>query len=259
MPRPDDPDDPIAPAAPTAAAPAAPAAALAAPAAPEPADPAAAPAAPEPADPTAALAARLTTDRAALIRAAVVDPALADAVTAAALTHLTAPAPQRAAALQALRALAARGAVPALIAALRAHPADWLAIPDPENPPRTLAQTALHLALTLAGPHRLTDTLRWALTIPELAPDAWHALGADDPDAVLPHLAALLTAAPALAPAVATRFALVHTPRCEDACRALAPLPEATRRAFAATLEKHLRRVAAIRRWITCRRLLFGR
>ncbi|MCB9553327.1 MAG: hypothetical protein H6705_15890, partial [Myxococcales bacterium] len=151
------------------------------------------------------------------------------------------------------------GAVPALLAALRDHPADWIAIPDPEHPDRTLAQAALRLALTLAGPRRLADTLRWALTVPELAPDAWHALGADDPDAVLPHLAALLTTTPALAPAVATRFALVHTARSADACRALAPLPEATRRAFAAALEKHLRRVSALRQWITCRRILFGR
>lgn len=200
-------------------------------------------------------------DRAWLVRAAVVHATVADAVVAASEALLTDDDASRGAALATLRALASRGSVPAVIEALRAAPERWIGALDREDPTRTLAQAALRLAIELAGPRRpaVADALRWAIAVPELRLDAWHALGADAPDAVLPHLGALLQATPALAEAVATRFALVHTERCEDACHAIAALPETTRRAFAAPLEKHLRRISAIRRWVGCRRILFGR
>lgn len=202
-------------------------------------------------------------DRARLVRAAVVHAPFAAAVLDACRALLTAETPRdRAAAVHVAHALGARPLVDPVCAALAEAPDGFVGVPDPLGPDgATLALTALRFLIEVALPDHpgTRRALRDAMAIDELRVEAWHALGARDPEAVLPHLGALLTQAPRLAGAVATRFALVHTPHVEAAARAVAPLPEETRRAFAADLEKHLRRIFAIRRWVTCRRILFGR
>ena len=50
---------------------------------------------------------------------------------------------------------------------------------------------------------------------------------------------------------------LVHSDHSLAACQALAEIPEEIRRAFAAELEKHLKRIFAVKLWIDCRRALF--
>lgn len=204
-------------------------------------------------------AALIGADRAWLVRAAVVHGDFARALADAARVSLSARDPRaRAAALAVVEALSARAVVGAVIDAVRGAPGDWVGVPD-VIAGGTLAQTALRLAVESWGARRAADFARWALGVPELRVDAWRALGAEDPHIVLPHLAVLLSEAPALAGEVATRFALVHGEQCVAACDAIAGLPMETRRAFGATLEKHLRRVFAIRRWVECRRALFGR
>lgn len=198
-------------------------------------------------------------DRAWLVRASVVHVDYAERVVAAAVGLLGDPDPRaRAAALAVIRALAARGAVGAVVDAVRAAPDDWVGVVDGIEG-GTLAQGALRLAVELWGVRRAGDFARWALAVPELRVEAWRALGAEEPEIVLPHLAALLSEDPTLAGEVATRFALVHGEHCIAACHAIAGLPLTTRRAFGATLEKHLRRVFAIRRWVECRQVLLGR
>ncbi len=125
---------------------------------------------------------------------------------------------------------------------------------------RQLARYALTLLVRLAppsAPHRHAS-LRWAMTVPELRLIAWAALGDEEPDATLPHLADLLTEAPHLAGPVATRFAIVHTAHCLRASEQIAELDEATRRAFATDLERQLKRIFQVRMWAECRRVLFG-
>ncbi len=191
-------------------------------------------------------------DRAWLVRAAVVYPPVADAVARSCERWLREEDASRwRLALELVGALGVRSLVDCLAERLPAFAADDVAV----------ARDALTLVVALASPGRASrrETLRWALGTPELRVLAWGALGADDPEAVLPHLGELLRQAPELAGEVGRRFALIHTPHCHDAARAVASLPEATRRAFAAELEKHLRRVFQIRRWAECRRILFGR
>lgn len=205
-------------------------------------------------------------ERAWLVRAAVVHGPLAGALTSVARAMLADPRPRaRAAAIEVAEALLLRSLVGPLAAELRADPgradARWLGVPDPLAPERSLARAAFEFVL-LAAPRGRADVqglIRWAMAVPELRVPAWHALGNEAPEAVLPHLGALLIEAPELAEAVATRFALVHTEHCHDAARAVAPLPEATRRAFADALSKHLKRIFSVRRWAECRRILFGR
>lgn len=185
-------------------------------------------------------------DRARLVRAAVVYPPVAMAAIDAARGLLAGD--EVAVGLAVVDALGARMLLDELVARLPG----WSGAE---------ATHALELVVRLAPPvdPRRVATLRWAMGVPELRIIAWHALGADHPEATLPYLADLLRQAPQLAGAVATRLALVHTEHCLDAARALAELPEATRRAFAADLEKHLKRVFQVRRWAECRRALFGR
>lgn len=198
-------------------------------------------------------------DRGWLVRAAVVHADHAERLVEAAVGVLGDPDRRaRAAALAVIRALGARGAVGAVVDAARAAPDEWVGVPD-DIEGGTLAQGALRLTVELWGPRRAGDFARWALAVPKLRVGAWRALGAEDPEIVLPHLGALLSEAPALADEVATRFALVHGEHCLAACHAIAGLPLATRRAFGVTLEKHLRRVFAIRRWVECRQVLFKR
>ncbi len=124
-----------------------------------------------------------------------------------------------------------------------------------------LSRAALRLVVRLAPPTVAgrQRALRWAMGVPELRDLAWHALGADEPEATLPHLEALLTESPELAGPVATRFALVHGSHCVAAAEACAGLPESTRRVFGTHLEKQLKRVFQVRRWAECRRALFGK
>lgn len=95
--------------------------------------------------------------------------------------------------------------------------------------------------------------------VPELRVEAWRVMAADDGEGPLPHLADFLREHPHLAGPVATQYALVHQSLCEAAATAVAPLPEDLRRAFAASLQKHLMRIHSVRRWVTCRRILFGK
>lgn len=196
--------------------------------------------------------------RAAVVRAAVVRGALADAAVAEAGRMLDDSVEARSAALVVARALVGRRLVPALLARL-ADPG-WAGVEDPARPGASLAQGALRFAVEAVGPRRadVRAALERAVDVPGLRVIAWRALADDAPTVVLPSLGALLAEAPGLAEEVATRFALVHGALCPAACRAVAGLPAPTRRAFGAALEKHLRRVSAIRRWAECRRILFG-
>lgn len=196
-------------------------------------------------------------ERAWIVRAAVVSAPLADAALEAAESMLDGPPDDKSAALIVAHGLLGRRLVAPL--ADRMTSDGWLGVPDPAAPRSTLAQQALRFVVDAIGPRRARPILERAIAVPELRVLAWGALAGEAPDLVLPHLAALLTEAPGLAPDVATRFALVHTARCHEACRAISGLPEPTRRAFGLALEKHLRRIFAIRRWAECRRILFGR
>jgi hypothetical protein len=195
--------------------------------------------------------------RAWLVRAAVSDAAFADAVLAAADGLLAGDAP--AVALHLYRALAARTRLAHVAAAFTADPPRFVGVPDALAPGRTLAQTALAFVADVAPrAHPARELLRRAMAVPELRREAWQAL-ADDGEGPLPHLADLIREHPQLAGPVATRYALVHTPLCEAAARAAAALPDEPKRAFGAALQKHLMRIHAVRRWVECRRILFGR
>ncbi len=200
--------------------------------------------------------------RAWIVRAAVAHPGVAAAVVAAAVSLLDDPAAgARAAALLALRALSARPQVSAVCDAFFAAPAAFVGVADPLAPGRTLAQSALAF-VTGAAPRThagARDLLRRGLAIAELRAEAWRALAADDGESPLPHLADLLREHPRLAGPVATQYALVHTALCERAAQAVADLPDEPKRAFAAALQKHLLRIHAVKRWVACRRALFGR
>ncbi|MCB9538840.1 MAG: hypothetical protein H6704_21610 [Myxococcales bacterium] len=196
--------------------------------------------------------------RAWLVRAAVVHPPFTALLmdTAGAL-FADADADARAAALEVAAALNARPLLARLVDALEARPEDWLTGP----PGATPGHRALAFVERAAPPRSALRrrALAWALTQPALQLAAWRGLGMEHPDLLVPHLPDVLAAAPELADPLATRLALVHTDHCEAACRALAPAPEDLRRAFAAPLEKHLRRIFAIKKWVACRRALFGR
>lgn len=196
-------------------------------------------------------------DRPWLIRAAVVSAPLAEAALDCAESLLDGDPVDKSAALAVARALLGRRLVGPVTARLATE--GWRGVPDPAAPSSTLAQQALRFVLEAVGPRRARAALEDAIAVPELRVEAWGALAGEAADLVLPHLAELLTEAPDLAADVATRFALVHTDRCRDACRAISALPESTRRDFAAALEKHLRRIFQIRMWAECRRILFGR
>ena len=98
-----------------------------------------------------------------------------------------------------------------------------------------------------------------SLGVPGLRGRAWQATLPDDVDAVVPALPAVLLEAPSLAGAAATRLALLHPDRCLEAAQLLADAPLPVRQAFAADLEKHLKRVFSVKRWVACRRALLGR
>ena len=196
-----------------------------------------------------------------LVRAGVVDPPFASALLAAARAGLADPSAQvRGAALQVADALLARPLLDRVVDCLIDAPHAWFGVTDPVTG-GTLAQGALRFVERAAPPGHpaRARVLRAALPVPEVRVQAWRALGADDPAAVLPHLATLLTDAPGLADELATRLALLHLDLCEPACVALADAPESVRRAFANPLERHLKRIFAIKRWVACRRALFGR
>lgn len=196
-------------------------------------------------------------DRPWLVRAAVVSASLADAALDCAEAMLDGDAVDKSAALAVARSLLGRRLVGPVTARLVTE--GWRGVPDPASPSSTLAQQGLRFVIEAVGPRRARAALEQAIAVPELRIEAWGALAGEAAEPVLPHLAELLTEAPGLAADVATRFALVHTARCRDACRAIKGLPEATRRDFAAALEKHLRRIFEIRMWAECRRILFGR
>ncbi len=197
-----------------------------------------------------------------LVRAAVVDAAFAAEVDGWVPALLADPDPQaRGAALLLAQALCGRHHAARISAALRDDAAALVGIADPAQPGQTLALSALRYLVSIPGPrHRAARPgIQASLAHPELRVEAWRAMADDEPEAVLPHVAALLRAAPELADPVATRFALVHTAHVEAAAAEVAGLPEATRRAFGAALEKHLKRIFAVKRWVACRRILFGK
>lgn len=212
--------------------------------------------------PTDLPAALLDADqRARWVRAAVVHASFAGDVITACTAMLAAEAPEaRSVAIQVGRALLARALTTPLAAAILADDPAFAATPDPGRPGWTLAQSALALVAEVASPgHReARAALRHALGRPDLMALAWRVVGGEDADAVLPHLPELLRTHPELADEVGTRFALLFTDRCEEAAQAAAGLPEATRRALGAALEKHLLRIHAVKRWVACRRALFG-
>ncbi|MCB9547217.1 MAG: hypothetical protein H6706_15405 [Myxococcales bacterium] len=198
--------------------------------------------------------------RARLVRAAVVHAPFAAAVVATCQALFADGAPRpRGAAIHAAHALLARALIGPLAEAVAADA--LVGVADPFQPGRSLAYSALLYLAEVAPPWdaRARAALAHGLSQPELRPLAWRVIGADAPEAVLPHLGALLTEQPALADEVGTRFALLFPTHCEAAAAAVAPLPLATREAFAAALEKHLLRVHAVKRWVACRRLLLGR
>lgn len=193
-----------------------------------------------------------------LVRAGVVHPPFtALLIEACAELFADDDAARREAALEVAAALNARPLLAALVDALEARPEDWVV--------GAAGATPGHRALAFverAAPPRSAlrrRALAWALAQPALRVAAWRGLGMEHPDLLIPHLADVLASAPELADPLATRLALVHTDHCEAACRALATAPEDVRRAFAAPLEKHLRRIFAIKKWAVCRRALFGR
>lgn len=196
--------------------------------------------------------------RAWLVRAGVVHPPFTTLLLEACGALFADPdAAQRAAALEVAAALNARPLLAALVDALEDRPGDWLV----DEAGATLGHRALAFVERAAPPRSALRrrALAWALEQPALRLAAWRGLGMEHPDLLIPHLAEVLRAAPELADPLATRLALVHTEHCEAACRALAAAPEDLRRDFAAPLEKHLRRIFAIKKWVACRQALFGR
>ena len=66
----------------------------------------------------------------------------------------------------------------------------------------------------------------------------------------------LLIEAPHLANEVATKYVLLSRDDCPDLCASLKDVPLDTRTHFASALEKNLRRVGRIRKWVECRTAL---
>ncbi len=204
------------------------------------------------------------TQRPRWVQACVEDAALARQVLAHASTHSDSPdVAARALAVTLGRALLSRVMARRTAEVMLAQPALYYGHVDTVGPeaPVSLALSAVRLVAVgrspgMAPAHAL---LRAAMQHDETRREAYLAVAEEDADAAVRELAALLAQCPDLASAVGTLFALRHTSRCEDAARAVAPLPESTRVAFAGALHKHLDRVHAIKRWVACRRLLLGR
>lgn len=198
-----------------------------------------------------------STRREWLLRAAVVSEPLAEAVIDAAEGLIGADVAGRSCALFVARGLGARRLVPAV--GRRLFGKGWVGTADPAEPRRTLAQQGLRFIIEAVGPTRSRAYLETAMAVPELQVIAYGALAAEEPQAILPHLGDLLVRNPGLAGDVATRFALVHTEHCEAAARAVSALPEPIRIEFGRALEYQLMRISEVKRWVACRRLLFGR
>lgn len=197
-----------------------------------------------------------------LVRAGVVDHQVAQAIDDWVVDLLGDPDPRaRGVALQLAHAGGARWHARPVARALAERAADFVGVPDPIQPGQSLGQSALRylVAVPGAGHSAARSGLAAALAHGELRLEAWRGLADQDPAVLLPHVADLLRQDPALAEPVATRFALVHTDHAEAVCAEVAGLPEATRRAFAQALEKHLKRIFQVKRWVVCRRVLFGR
>lgn len=198
-------------------------------------------------------------DRPRLVRAAVVHAFFAGQVITACTAMLDDPRPGgRGTALQVGHALQARAMADAVAAKILSDSKDFYGVPDPVGRHGSLAAAAVAFLAEVPSPGHAQArlALRQALAHPELAPLAWKVVV--EPDAILPHLATLLITRPDLAAEAGTRFALLATDRCEEAATVVASLPEGTRRAFAAALEKHLLRIHAVKRWVHCRRILLG-
>ncbi|MFN3197833.1 MAG: hypothetical protein ACE366_05380 [Bradymonadia bacterium] len=197
-----------------------------------------------------------------LIRAAVESPALAEAMEDVAADWLAGGTTlERAVAIHTGRALMARMLIAPVVQGLSAQDGRFVGVEDALAPGRTLAQTALDFLIQVRPRnHRASaEVLRASLAVPELRVEAWRAICADDPEGPLPYLADLILGSPELAGPIATQYALVHTDHCEAAARAVADLPEPLKRAFAEALHKHLDRIHSIKRWVYCRRILFGK
>lgn len=188
-----------------------------------------------------------------LVRAAVVDESYADRVSDWALGIIEIAEADEEALGVALRVGAAL-TLRALVAPVRRR----LLLGRPTD---SWAPTAFEfvLNLSLPGDPRTHELLVWALDGESLRLRAWRALSVYAPADALPGLAPLLAAEPEHAGECARRLALVHTPFCEPACRLIQHLPEATRRTFADALNQQLSRIGAIKLWVGCRRILFGR
>lgn len=196
-----------------------------------------------------------------LVRAAVENAGLADAVDEIAIGLLASDDPHaRGVALQLGRALMTRALISAVLKALE-RPEGLVGCPDPQQPRQTLAQSAVDYLVEVRprGHRAIERALRAAMAFPELRTRVWDALSGEDPEAMLPHLAELIEQAPELARAVATRYALVHTEHCEAASEAVIDLSPELKAAFGEALNKHLTRIHAIKRWVACRRILFGK
>ena len=198
------------------------------------------------------------------VQACVEDAALARHAIERAEAHLAdADAEARALAVTLGRALLSRTLARRTAETMLAQPALYYGHVDTVGPeaPVSLALSAVRLVAVgrTAGMAPAHALLRSAMRQPETRREAYLAVAEEDADAAVEEVEALLAQSPDLATAVGTLFALRHTPRCEDAARGVARLPEPTRVVFAEALHKHLDRVHAIKRWVACRRILLGR
>lgn len=219
--------------------------------------------------------------RAWLLRLAVVQAEVAQALVAAVPSWLDhADAAVRAVGLQVAHGLCARQLTAEVARCLTARAPQYVGVADPLGPlvtwtgavgkaaptglkvgvAGTLAERALRylVEVPVAGSAAARPGLAAALLVPALRVAAARHLIDEDPAALVPHLAHMLTEDPTLAGPLGTRFALVHAELAVAAAQAAAAAPEPARLAFAADLEKHLRRVFAIKTWVLCRQALFG-
>ena len=193
------------------------------------------------------------------MRAAVTDPRVAARVERACAAAIPQSPARAGAAIQTAHALMLRRLVKPV--AERALTGVWDTAPDPTQPGRSLIASALGFTVDVGRPNLAQGRalVQRCLTVPGLRGRAWQATLPEDIDAVIRALPPLLEEAPALAGAVATRLALLHPDRCLEASESLARAPLPIRQAFAADLEKHLKRVFSVKRWVECRRALLGR
>lgn len=214
---------------------------------------------PVPADLLAAL--ESAQSRPWLVRAAVCHPELAEQIEArCAVVLASVDARPRAvgASVQAAHALMLRRLASTIAdGVLQAR---WTDQADPTQPGRTLMHSALGCLVDISRPDdlRVRGAVRHCLGVPGLRAAAWRATRPSDIDTIIEAVVPLLAEAPALAEEVATRLALLHPERCLDAAERLATADLSTRTAFAGALEKHLKRVFSIKRWVACRRALLG-